>query len=71
MGDDTKVWHQAQLLAGAWLGRECIVGKGAFLSSTASVGALVKIDNYARVMGAPAPGGPGIATTPGIHVVAG
>ena len=52
VGADTKVWHQAQLLAGATLGRECTVGKGAFLSSTATVGDLVKIGNYASVMGA-------------------
>lgn len=52
VGEDSKVWHQAQLLAGASLGRECTVGKGAFLSSTAVVGDLVKIGNYATVMGA-------------------
>ena len=52
VGEDSKVWHQAQLLAGASLGRECTVGKGAFLSSTASVGDLVKIGNYASIMGA-------------------
>jgi hypothetical protein len=52
VGEDSKIWHQAQLLAGASLGRECTVGKGAFLSSTATVGALVKIGNYATLMGA-------------------
>ena len=52
VGEDSKVWHQAQLLPGASLGQGCTVGKGAFLSSTAAVGALVKIGNYATVMGA-------------------
>jgi UDP-2-acetamido-3-amino-2,3-dideoxy-glucuronate N-acetyltransferase len=52
VGEDSKVWHQAQLLPGASIGRECTVGKGAFLSSTASVGDLVKIGNYASLMGA-------------------
>ena len=52
VGEDSKVWHQAQLLAGASLGRGCTVGKGAFLSSTAWVGDLVKIGNHASVMGA-------------------
>ena len=52
VGEDSKVWHQAQLLPGASLGRECTVGKGAFLSSTAAVGDLVKIGNYATLMGA-------------------
>ncbi|MEP7020149.1 MAG: acyltransferase [Pseudonocardiales bacterium] len=52
VGAGSNVWHQAQLMAGATLGRDCTVGKGAFLSSTAAVGDLVKIGNYATVMGA-------------------
>ena len=41
VGEGTKIWHQAQLLPGAVLGRYCTVGKGAFLSRTARVGGLV------------------------------
>lgn len=51
VGEGTKIWHQAQLLPGAVLGRNCTVGKGAFLSRTARVGDLVKIGNYANLMG--------------------
>jgi len=52
VGDGSRVWHQAQVMAGAVVGRECTIGKGAFLSPTATLGDLVKIGNYANVMGA-------------------
>lgn len=52
IGDGTRIWHQAQLMPGATLGRDCTVGKGAFVTGNAVVGDLVKIGNYANVMGA-------------------
>lgn len=52
LGDGTKVWHQAQLMPGARVGRDCTLGKGAFLSATAVLGDLVKVGNAANVMGA-------------------
>lgn len=52
LGEGTKVWHQAQLMPGARVGRDCTLGKGAFLSSTAVLGDLVKVGNAANVMGA-------------------
>lgn len=52
VGDGTSIWHQAQLMAGAITGRECTIGKGAFLSGTATIGNLVKVGNYASLMGA-------------------
>jgi UDP-2-acetamido-3-amino-2,3-dideoxy-glucuronate N-acetyltransferase len=52
VGDGTKVWHAAQLMSGAVVGTDCTIGKGAFLDSGANVGNLVKIGNYANVMGA-------------------
>lgn len=52
VGEGTKVWHQAQLMDGATVGRDCTIGKGAFLSGTAVLGDLVKVGNAANVMGA-------------------
>ena len=52
VGDGTKVWHQAQLMPGARVGRDCTLGKGAFLSGTAKLGDRVKVGNAANVMGA-------------------
>jgi UDP-2-acetamido-3-amino-2,3-dideoxy-glucuronate N-acetyltransferase len=52
VGEGSKVWHQAQLLPGATVGRDCTIGKGAFLSGTAVLGDLVKVGNAANVMGA-------------------
>jgi acetyltransferase-like isoleucine patch superfamily enzyme len=52
VGEGSKVWHQAQLMPGAVVGADCTIGKGAFLSSTAVLGRLVKVGNYANVMGA-------------------
>jgi UDP-2-acetamido-3-amino-2,3-dideoxy-glucuronate N-acetyltransferase len=52
VGDGTKVWHQAQLMPGARVGRECTLGKGAFLSGTAVLGDRVKVGNNANIMGA-------------------
>lgn len=52
VGDGTSIWHQAQLMPGARTGRECTIGKGAFLSGTATIGNLVKIGNHASLMGA-------------------
>lgn len=52
VGEGTKVWHQAQLMPGARVGRECTLGKGSFVSATAVIGDLVKIGNAANVMGA-------------------
>ena len=31
IGDETRVWHLAQIREGARVGRECIIGRGAYL----------------------------------------
>jgi UDP-2-acetamido-3-amino-2,3-dideoxy-glucuronate N-acetyltransferase len=47
VGDGTRVWNEAQVLPGASIGRDCVVGKGAYVDRGVRVGSRVKIQNYA------------------------
>lgn len=47
VGMHTRIWHEAQVRAGAAIGRECIIGKGVFIDANVRVGDRVKIQNYA------------------------
>jgi UDP-3-O-[3-hydroxymyristoyl] glucosamine N-acyltransferase len=49
LGPGTKVWHQAQVREGAVLGRNCILGKGAYVDIDVQIGDNVKIQNRASV----------------------
>lgn len=49
LGAGTKVWHQAQVREGAVLGRNCILGKGAYVDFDVQIGDNVKIQNRASV----------------------
>jgi acetyltransferase-like isoleucine patch superfamily enzyme len=49
LGAGTKVWHQAQVREGAVLGRNCILGKGAYVDFGVQIGDNVKIQNRASV----------------------
>jgi acetyltransferase-like isoleucine patch superfamily enzyme len=49
LGAGTKVWHEAQVREGAVLGRNCILGKGAYVDFDVRVGDNVKIQNRASV----------------------
>lgn len=49
LGAGTKVWHQAQVREGAVLGRNCILGKGAYVDFDVKIGDNVKIQNQASV----------------------
>lgn len=49
VGDGSSVWHLAQIRDGVALGRECIVGRGAYIGSGVQVGDRCKIQNYALV----------------------
>src|ERR1035437_2814418 len=51
-GDRTRLWHQAQIAAGARVGADCTLGKGAYVGTGAVIGDQVKIGNYACVFGA-------------------
>jgi UDP-3-O-[3-hydroxymyristoyl] glucosamine N-acyltransferase len=49
VGAGTRIWHHAQVREGARIGRECILGKGAFVDAGVQVGDRVKIQNNALV----------------------
>ena len=51
-GPGTRLWHQAQVAAGATVGADCTLGKGAYVGAGAVIGDRVKIGNYACVFGA-------------------
>jgi acetyltransferase-like isoleucine patch superfamily enzyme len=49
IGEDTRIWHQAQVREGARIGSECIIGKGVYIDFDVVIGNRVKIQNYASV----------------------
>ncbi len=49
IGEDTRIWHQAQVRTRANVGARCIVGKGAFVDFDVSIGDDSKLQNYACV----------------------
>jgi UDP-2-acetamido-3-amino-2,3-dideoxy-glucuronate N-acetyltransferase len=49
LGEDTKIWHQAQIRVRARLGERCIIGKGAFVDMDVVIGDDCKLQNYACV----------------------
>ena len=49
IGEDSSVWHLAQIREGALIGRSCVVGRGAYIGPGVRVGDNVKIQNYALV----------------------
>ncbi|WP_190247244.1 acyltransferase [Brevibacterium casei] len=49
IGDGSSVWHLAQVRDGAQLGKNVVVGRGAYIGSGVNVGDNSKIQNYALV----------------------
>jgi len=49
IGDDTLVWHLAQLREDVRVGRQCVIGRGAYLGPGVVVGDRCKIQNHALV----------------------
>ena len=49
IGAETKVWHLAQIREGARVGRECIIGRGAYIGPGVVLGDRCKVQNYALV----------------------
>lgn len=49
IGNGSRIWHQAQVREGAVLGRNCIVGKGAYVDFDVRMGDNCKIQNGAFV----------------------
>ena len=65
LGDDTKVWHLAQVREGAVIGSGCIIGRGVYVGSGVKIGQNCKIQNYALVY-EPAVLGDGVFVGPGV-----
>jgi UDP-2-acetamido-3-amino-2,3-dideoxy-glucuronate N-acetyltransferase len=49
IGDNTKIWHHAQVRPGAKIGVNCIIGKGVYIDTDVPIGNNVKIQNYVSV----------------------
>jgi UDP-2-acetamido-3-amino-2,3-dideoxy-glucuronate N-acetyltransferase len=49
LGEDTTVWHLAQVREHAELGERCVVGRGAYIGAGVRLGDDVKVQNYALV----------------------
>jgi UDP-2-acetamido-3-amino-2,3-dideoxy-glucuronate N-acetyltransferase len=49
IGDNTSIWHLAQVRDGATVGENCVVGRGAYIGPGVTVGPNCKIQNYALV----------------------
>jgi len=49
IGDDTRVWHLAQVREGARIGAGCNIGRGAYVGPDVVIGDSCKLQNYALV----------------------
>ncbi|MGS0683822.1 DapH/DapD/GlmU-related protein [Nakamurella sp. GG22] len=49
IGDDTLVWHLAQVRERAILGHDCVIGRGAYVGAGVRIGNHCKLQNYALV----------------------
>lgn len=49
IGEDSSVWHLAQIREGASLGKGCTIGRGAYIGPEVELGKHCKIQNYALV----------------------
>jgi UDP-2-acetamido-3-amino-2,3-dideoxy-glucuronate N-acetyltransferase len=65
VGAGTTVWPLAQVREGARVGRECIIGRGAYLDTGVTLGDSCKVQNYALVY-APAQLDSGVFVGPGV-----
>lgn len=49
IGEGTRIWHEAQIRNRARIGRDCILGKGAYVDEDVVIGNNVKIQNRASI----------------------
>jgi UDP-2-acetamido-3-amino-2,3-dideoxy-glucuronate N-acetyltransferase len=49
LGENSKVWHYAQIRSGAVIGDSCIIGRGAYIGTGVTLGKACKVQNYALV----------------------
>lgn len=47
IGEGTAIWHLAQVCDGAVVGRDCIIGRGAYIGVGVDMGDQCKVQNYA------------------------
>jgi acetyltransferase-like isoleucine patch superfamily enzyme len=49
VGDGTRIWHWVQVREGARIGRNCVLGKDAYVDTAVVVGDDCKIENFATL----------------------
>ena len=49
IGENTKIWHHAQVRPGAKIGSNCNIGKGVYIDADVPIGNNVKIQNYVSI----------------------
>jgi len=49
IGEGTKIWHFVHVREGTKIGRDCIVGKSAYIDLDVEIGDRVKIQNFVSV----------------------
>jgi UDP-2-acetamido-3-amino-2,3-dideoxy-glucuronate N-acetyltransferase len=49
IGSGTRIWHYVQVREGVSIGRDCIIGKGAYVDLDVVIGNCVKIQNACQV----------------------
>ena len=47
IGENTTIWHLAQVREFATIGRNCIIGRGAYIDQSVTLGNNCKVQNYA------------------------
>lgn len=65
IGEDTKVWHLAQVREGVRMGANCVIGRGAYIGTGVTMGDNCKVQNYALVY-EPASLGDGVFIGPAV-----
>src|SRR4030042_5984120 len=49
IGEGTKIWHFTHLMAGAKIGKDCIIGQNVFVGSGAHLGNNIKVQNNVSI----------------------
>ncbi len=49
LGENTKVWHFAQIRKQATIGKNCVIGKDVFVDYEVSIGDNCKVQNFASI----------------------
>jgi UDP-2-acetamido-3-amino-2,3-dideoxy-glucuronate N-acetyltransferase len=49
IGEGTRIWHFSHVMAGARIGRDCVLGQCVFVAATAVIGDRVKVQNNVSI----------------------